>query len=54
MKEEKLPLTPQKYKYANKMDNLQGIDKFLYMCSVPLAQEEKTRTDQLLVMKLNQ
>ena len=46
MKEEKLQLTPQKYKYANKMDNLQGIDKFLYMCSLPLAQEERENKDR--------
>ena len=46
MREEKLQLTPQKYKYANKRDNLQRIDKFLDMCSLPLTQEERENTDR--------
>jgi len=46
MKEEKLQLTPQKYEYANKIDNLQRIDKFLDMCSLPLTQEERENTDR--------
>ena len=46
MKEEKLQLTPQKYKYVNKMDNLQGTDKFLGMCSLPLTQEERENMDR--------
>ena len=46
MKEEKLQLTPQKYKYVNKMDNLQGTDTFLGMCSLPLTQEERENMDR--------
>ena len=44
MKEEKLPPIPQKYKklireyseqlYANKLDNLEEIDKFLETCNL--------------------
>ena len=50
MKKEKLELTPQKYRgsltdnnkqiYANKKDNLEGIDKFLEKYNLPRLNQE--------------
>ena len=64
MKKEKLQLTPQKYKqswdydkqlYANKMDSLEEMDKFL---ELTISQDWTRKkygiaTEQLPVMKLN-
>ena len=57
MKNEKLELTPQKYKgiirdfyeqlHANKFDDLDEIDRFLQRCNLPsLNQEEKKNTNR--------
>ena len=53
MKKEKLQLTPQKNKgslnyykklYANKMDNLEEMDKFLKKYNLPRLNQEETET----------
>ena len=66
MKKEKLQRTPQKYKtslrdyykqlYANKMDNLEEMDKFLERYNLPRLNEEETenmnRSITVMTLKL--
>ena len=61
MKEERLQLIPQKYKgswdhyvklYANKRDNLEEIDKFLYLYNLPrLNHKEIENLNRLVISK---
>ena len=61
MKKEKLPWTSQKYKgswdyhkqlYANKMDNLEEMDKFLEKYNHPRLNQDEIDQSQVLKLKL--